>query len=310
VSSFGPTLERLMLRAGAWDTTLARRIGVSRSEVFRWRTGRAVPSPRNLARLEHALRWPSENGLQELTTQEQDLLRTLSGHTSLDVGHAPELSNRVELPDRCTVHAYQYAPRNFPSQWARRMSQIERTVQGAMHCMLQRPPSFMRPDSVTQIYTRWYDEDVVQQFVDDLRERREEFERRVSEYEVRHIYSKSELQEFLRTRRWQDVELTPEQMREHVAMIVGPLDEYYPNYAIGLDDDPLPFDAMIVGHEVVLLTLREANMVNAAGWMIFGMEMTGLSVVKTFSQAFDRTWGKRTVVRDPQQVKAWFYDQF
>jgi hypothetical protein len=71
----------------------------------------------------------------------------------------------------------------------------------------------------------------------------------------------------------------------------------------------LPFDATIVGHEVVLLRLRQANMVNAVGWTIFGMEMSGLSVVKTFSQAFDRTWGKRTVTRDPAAIRAWFTSQ-
>jgi hypothetical protein len=37
--SFGALLEELMLRAGLWDTSLARRLGASRSEVFRWRTG-------------------------------------------------------------------------------------------------------------------------------------------------------------------------------------------------------------------------------------------------------------------------------
>ena len=92
-------------------------------------------------------------------------------------------------------------------------------------------------------------------------------------------------------------------------MLLDLLDRHYPNFAIGLDEDQLPFDATIVGHEVVLLRLRQANMVNAAGWTIFGMEMSGLSVVKTFSQAFDRTWGKRTVVRDPAEIRAWFTSQ-
>jgi len=37
--------------------------------------------------------------------------------------------------------------------------------------------------------------------------------------------------------------------------------------------------------------------------------MSGLSVVKTFSQAFDRTWGKRTVVKDPAEVRTWLTGQ-
>jgi len=84
---------------------------------------------------------------------------------------------------------------------------------------------------------------------------------------------------------------------------------HYPNFSIGLDEDALPFDATIVGHEVVLLTLRQAHMVNAQGWTIFGMEMSGLSVVKTFSQAFDRTWGKRNLTKDPAAIRAWFMSQ-
>lgn len=39
------------------------------------------------------------------------------------------------------------------------------------------------------------------------------------------------------------------------------------------------------------------------------METSGLSVVKTFSQAFDRTWGKRSVAKDPAAVRAWFASQ-
>jgi len=84
---------------------------------------------------------------------------------------------------------------------------------------------------------------------------------------------------------------------------------HYPNFSIGLDEDALAFDATIVGHEVVLLTLRQAHMVNAQGWTIFGMEMSGLSVVKTFSQAFDRTWGKRNLTKDPAAIRAWFMSQ-
>src|SRR5262245_52931452 len=55
--TFGEALEHLMLRANVWDTTLARRLGVARPQVFRWRTGRAMPSRRSLDRLVTALQW-------------------------------------------------------------------------------------------------------------------------------------------------------------------------------------------------------------------------------------------------------------
>jgi hypothetical protein len=105
------------------------------------------------------------------------------------------------------------------------------------------------------------------------------------------------------------VPLSAAQVREQVELILALLDEFHPNFSIALDEDVLPFDATILGHEVVLHTLNRPNMVNAAGWTIFGMEMTGLSVLKTFSQAFDRAWGKRTSVRDPAHVRRWLLDQ-
>src|ERR1044071_2728617 len=64
--SFGAFLEKLMLRAGIWDTALARRLGASRSEVFRWRTGRAMPTWRNVERLQNALQWSSGGALVPL----------------------------------------------------------------------------------------------------------------------------------------------------------------------------------------------------------------------------------------------------
>ena len=298
-----------MVRAGLWDTTLARRLGASRSEVFRWRTGRTLPSRRNLDRLESALQWSNGPDNVSLDAAEVDLLRSLSGHAVVGLDEMPDPRNRVELPDRCAVYAYQYGERSFPSQWSRRASEVEHQIQGAMHCMLHRPPTFLRPNSVTELYHRWYDADVVERYVADLAERRRCWEQRIEEYEVRHIYSKPLLAEYLRSRRWQGLELTREQVEEQFRMLLDLLDRFYPNFAIGLDEDLLPFDATIVGHEVVLLTLRQANMVNAAGWTIFGMEMTGLSVVKTFSQAFDRTWGKRSVIKDPNAVKAWIASQ-
>src|SRR5688572_2385409 len=64
--TFGALLEQLMLRAGIWDTVLARRIGASRSEVFRWRTGRVMPTWRNVERLQNALQWSSGGALVPL----------------------------------------------------------------------------------------------------------------------------------------------------------------------------------------------------------------------------------------------------
>jgi hypothetical protein len=307
--TFGAELERLMLRAEVWDTALARRLGASRSEVFRWRTGRALPTRRNLERLQHALQWSANGALMPLEPSEWDQLLVLAGHGVPWRTSGPDERNRVELPDRCAVYAYQYEQRNFPSQWSRRAAEIEREVQGSMHCMLYRPPTFLRPESMTTMYRQWYDEDVVQRYAQELDERRQLWEQRVQQYEVRHIYSMSMLSAYLRSRLWQGHELPAEQVREQLMLQLDMLDRYYPNFSIGLDNDALPFDATIVGHEVVLLRLRQASSVNAVGWTIFGMEMSGLSVVKTFSQAFDRTWGKRTVTKDPAAVRAWLEAQ-
>jgi hypothetical protein len=308
-STFGAALEQFMLRAKIWDTALARRLEASRSEVFRWRTGRAIPSRRNLERLQNALQWSANGTLMPLESAEWDRLLVLAGHGVPRPANGPDARNRVELPDRCAVYAYQYEQRSFPTQWSRRIMEIEQEIQGGMHCMLYRPPTFMRPDSMTRMYEHWYDADTVEQYVQNLNERRRRWEQRVEEYEVRHIYSKAQQAAYLRSRRWQGLEVPREMVHEQVQMLLGLLDRHYPNFSIGLDDAAMPFDATIVGHEVVLLRLRDANTVNAVGWTIFGMEMSGLSVVKTFSQAFDRTWGKRTLVKDPAEIRAWFERQ-
>src|SRR3954453_2865675 len=174
--SFGAHLEQLMLRAGIWDTGLARRLGASRSEVFRWRTGRAMPSRRNLERLQNALQWSSNGTLMPLESAEWDRLLVLAGHGIPRPSNGPDARNRVELPDRCAVYAYQYEQRSFPTEWARRIMEIEREIQGGMHCMLYRPPTFLRPDSMTRMYAQWYDDDPVEHYVQDLAERRRRWE--------------------------------------------------------------------------------------------------------------------------------------
>jgi hypothetical protein len=307
--TFGGELERLMLRARVWDTALARRLDVSRSEVFRWRTGRSLPSRHNLERLQGALHWPANGSLSPLDATEWDRLRVLAGHGSPRPTDGHDERNRVELPDRCAVYAYQYERRSFPSEWSRRSAEIEREVQGSMHAMLHRPPTFMRPNSITRLYAQWYDHDVVERYVQVQADRLGLWERRVEEYEVRHIYSKQAMGGYLRSRIWQGQQLSREQIKDEIELILDLLDRHYPNFSIGLEEDALPFDATIVGHEVVLLTLRQAHMVNAQGWTIFGMEMSGLSVVKTFSHAFDRTWGKRNLTKDPAAIRAWFSSQ-
>src|SRR3954454_2618066 len=78
--SFGGELEQLMLRAEVWDTALARRLEVSRSEVFRWRTGRSLPSRHNLARLQAALHWFDNGTRTPLEPAEWDRLLVLAGH--------------------------------------------------------------------------------------------------------------------------------------------------------------------------------------------------------------------------------------
>jgi hypothetical protein len=308
-ASFGDVLEQLMLRAKVWDTALARRLEVSRSEVFRWRTGRTLPSRRSLERLQGALHWSNNGALVPLDPSEWDRLLVLAGHGQPRPMNGSDERNRVELPDQCAVYAYQYERRSFPSEWSRRSAQVEREIQGSMHGMLHRPPTFLRPASITRLYDQWYDRDVVDQYIQDQEERLKLWERRTEEYEVRHIYSKQAMAGYMRSRVWQGHQLSTEQMTDQVDLLLGLLDRHYPNFAIGLDEDALPFDATIVGHEVVLLTLRQAHMVNAQGWTIFGMEMSGLSVVKTFSQAFDRTWGKRNLTKDPAAIRAWFASQ-
>ena len=304
--SFADLLERVMLRLGLWDATLARRLGIARSEVFRWRTGRVLPSARNRLRLGEALHAAASVSPEDLPPEERGLIEALMAESDNGLRDSPD---RVELPDRCAVYAYQYAPRSFPSQWSRRADDLERQIQGRIEGMLIGFPTFMRPASVTRLYTRWYDTDLVEQYVLDLAARLQRWRQRVSEYEVRYVFSKPMLIEYFRFRRFQGVELPGSQVREQVGLVIDLVEECYPNFQVGLDEDVLPFDATILGHEVVLHTLSRPSAVNAAGWTIFGMEMTGLSVVKTFSQAFDRTWGKRTLTRDPTAVRAWLLDQ-
>src|SRR5262249_12912957 len=114
--------------------------------------------------------------------------------------------NRVELPDRCAMYAYQYAPRSFPSHWSRRADELERHIHGRIEGMLNAFPTFMRPASLTRIYTRWYDTDLVDQYVVDLEARLQRWRERVAEYEVRYVFSKPMLADHFRYPRFQGVE--------------------------------------------------------------------------------------------------------
>jgi transcriptional regulator with XRE-family HTH domain len=137
-AAFAPRLERIMLGAGLWDASLARRLGVARSEVFRWRTGRVLPAARNRTRLAEVLRAAVRASGHELLPDERALIDQLAAESA---DHLADARNRVELPDRCAVYAYQCAPRSFPSQCSRRTDELERLIGAASRacCSASRP---------------------------------------------------------------------------------------------------------------------------------------------------------------------------
>ena len=63
---FAELLERCMMRLDLWDAALGRRLGIARSEVFRWRSGRVLPSARNGARLGEVLQAAAAANAEEL----------------------------------------------------------------------------------------------------------------------------------------------------------------------------------------------------------------------------------------------------
>jgi hypothetical protein len=305
-SGFGTALEQLMVGARLWDTSLARRLGVSRSEVFRWRTGRAVPASRNRSRLVDVFRRDGTS-LNKLGASHALLLEALEEPWDPPMeGHPLE---RMDLAQSCMVFAYQYSRRSLPSQWSKRLIELEKVTEGTMESMLYRFSASHRPASVTRAYREWYDDDVVEAYVDSLAARHRLFEERVQQYTVRHLYSKTALLDFLRQRRFHGSQLDPAPVREQVELIVRDLDNHYPNFEIGLDEEPLPFHATIVGRQTVLLLMRDPNPTDATCWAILGMEIAGHDMVRTFSQAFERTWAKKSVVRDPALVKRWLLEQ-
>jgi len=93
--TFGEALEQLMLRRDLWDTALSRRIGVTRSEVYRWRTGRTIPSRRSLERLQAALQWSARGDRVALTSAEWDNLLALTGHAIPSLDAMPGLRDRA-----------------------------------------------------------------------------------------------------------------------------------------------------------------------------------------------------------------------
>jgi hypothetical protein len=116
-------------------------------------------------------------------------------------------------------------------------------------------PTFMRPASLTRIYTRWYDADLVEQYVSDLAGRLKRWRQRVSEYEIRCVYSKPVLAEYLRLRRFQGVPLSAAGVCEQVDLILALLDEFHPNFSIALDDRRDGDDGPVGGQDL-LASLR------------------------------------------------------
>ena len=147
---FSSALTEFMNRAGIGDTELARRIGVARLTVRRWREGNNLPNEETIRKLKSGLRWlDSTAAIHELTNEEVEQLLVTAGRQHLPVRQDVE-AERTTSTDRCIVYSARYSPVLFPSRWSTRMIELERSVSGSLYMMWSTLPSITRSPAFYQ----------------------------------------------------------------------------------------------------------------------------------------------------------------
>lgn len=313
---FGALLQQFMQRARIGDTQLARRIGKAPLSVRRWRLGQTNPAEDTIEALKWGLSWGDSAGTVRVLTDAEILsLRMAAGYLPrLAAAHEQD---RIEPTNRCLVYSYRYSYTVFPSKWTARISDLERSVSGSLYLMVNglsadtRPPTYY----ATDYYRHRYAPNLVDAYMVFHQEAQKALIDRFEHSVVKHIYTRKDVEDYLTTGKDElayapeDSQSAPSQkvsddvLKKQLDTILAWLE--YPNFQVALTMRPVPVNAMVLDHDLVLLEPRQsANLLS--GDNIMGLEIIGGGAAAQFAEQFDAIWADAGTLNGKGEVIRWF----
>jgi hypothetical protein len=304
-SQFSAALKELLDRAEVGDTELARRMGVNRLTIRRWRQGESLPGEASVRDLRAALRWVDDQGaVRELTEEELDRLLTTAGYHG---STPPSELDRVASTDRCTVYTHRYARDVFPAMWSSRIIELESINSGSIYTMWGTLPSITRaPEFYASGYQNGlYERDRVEAYMADHVRRQEVFLERLQVSEMHHLYSIQGIRNFLsgasaiESPLW-DWWATPRAVVEQQFDNIFTWLDRYPNFEVRLRPN-VPGNIIIIGFQTVMVefthTARAMTTDN-----VTGMEIVGPDATVQFTRQFRSFWSDEETIKDRDEV--------
>ena len=309
MAQFSKRLQDLMQRAEVSDTELARRIDSNRLTVWRWREAVALPREETIHRLKAGLWWQDHLGQKhELSNEELSQLRIAAGYYDLAREGDPD---RVEQTDRCKVYSNRYSPGAFPSGWSKRLIELEQSVPGSISTMWNTLSSITRPAAFYQgAYKRnLYTQEKVESYMLLHEARQEKFRERLETSPVRHLYSKTGIEQFLTETSpaiegrpaWDFWPVPREILAKQLDTILEWLDTY-DNFEVRLREKDIPANVTILSHDHILIEFSHFSSLRTG--YINGIELAGAGDYAQFAKQFDDFWADRETGQSRQKVIA------
>jgi hypothetical protein len=301
---FKTVLNELLERAEVSDTELARRLGVNRLTVRRWRQGESLPNEVSVRSLRAALRWADGDGVvRELSEDELDRLIVAAGYHTAPT--QPEF-DRVTPTDQCTVYTHRYSPDVFPARWSERIIEVERSSSGSIYTMWGQLPSITRPPEfyASGYENGMYERHLVEAYMDAHAARQADLLTRLQTAEVHHLYSIQGICTLL-SGAWTpsnalwDWKLPAQLLKRQIDTIVEWLDEY-PNFEVRLRPN-VPGNVIIIGLHTVLVEFTHSSRTTTTD-NVTGLEIVGPDATLQFTKQFRSFWADEETIKDRDHV--------
>jgi hypothetical protein len=307
-SLFTTAFAEFFERAGGNETEVARRAGVARLTIRRWREGESTPNEASVHKLRTGLSWVDDGGQpRELTDEELGRLLTAAGHHAIAMLASPTEPDRAASTDRCTVYTHRYSRESFPSQWSTRVIDLEASIAGSIYTMWGVLPSITRsPEFYVGGYENgMYDREHVESYMAAHRVRQAAFLKRLQESEVHHLYSMTGVRAFLSgasaisTPLWEWWETPNQVIRQQFENVLTWLDNC-PNFEVRLRPT-VPGNVTIIGLNTVLVEFTHTARTRTSD-NVTGLEIVGPDATVQFTKQFRSFWADEETIKDRDKV--------
>ena len=306
-SHFKVVFNEFLDRAEVSDSELARRMGVARLTVRRWKEGESLPNEDSVRAMRSALRWVDEEGaVLDLSDDEIGRLLTAGGYHTGATSIAPAEGDRTASTDRCTVYTHRYSRDAFPSQWSTRIIELEALIPGSIYTMWGVLPSVTRS---AEFYSRGYenglyDREHVESYMVAHRRRQDAFLNRLQESEVHHLYSVQGIRNFLTgasaiaSPLWGWWEAPKHVVEQQFDNVFSWLDN--PNFEVRLRPN-VPGNVTIIGLDTVLVEFTHTARTKTSD-NITGLEIVGPDATLQFTKQFRSFWSDEETIKGRDEV--------